>query len=71
MWTCPGPTVIEPPVVFIFRIIRWVDQAPVGVGAGDRHFHAAKGIHNAAKAVKVDHGGVVNANAEVVCDGIF
>ncbi len=62
---------VQPPVVFVVRVVGWVDQPPVGVGAGDRDFDSAERIHNAAKAVEIDHGGVINANAEVVGNGVF
>ncbi len=67
----PGTDGVEPPVVFIFGVVRGVDQPPVSVGAGDRHFHAAKSIHDAAEAIKLDHGGVVDADTEVIGDGVL
>ena len=71
MWTTPGPTVIKPPVVFVVLIVTWVNQPPISISTRDWHFRAAKCIHNAAKAIELDHRGMVNANAEVVSDRIF
>ena len=66
-----GADGVQPPVIFVILIVRRVDQTPVSIGTCDRNVHSAKGIHDAAEAVKFDHGSMVNTNAEVLLDGIF
>ena len=62
---------VQMPVVFILRVKTRIDQTPVCVGAGDGHIHAAERIHDLTEAIELDHGGMVDADAEVVEDRIF
>ena len=62
---------VKGPVVFILGIERWIEQAPVGVGAGNRHIHAAHGINCLPKAIKIHHDGMIYLQAQVVQDRIL
>src|SRR5687768_4501245 len=59
------------PVVFIERVERWIYQAPICVRTRYRHIHAAQRIYNSAEAVELDHGSMINTDAEIIEDRIL
>ncbi len=55
--------------MFSFSWVQiWSDQSPVRVWARNRDIHTAQGIHDPAEAVELDHGSVIDADAQVVLD---
>src|SRR5688572_25007792 len=59
------------PVVFVIWIVTGINQSPVCISTGDRHIHAAKGVHDLAKAAEIYHGGMIDADAQIVEDRVF
>ncbi len=59
------------PIVFILRVIIWIDEVPVGIWTIDRHVQSSQRVYDAAETVEIYNGYVVYADTQVVEDSIF
>ena len=61
---------VEIPIGLNVWIGIGVDKLPIRVGTGHRHIHASKRVHNPAKAIELNHGGMVHPYPEVVANRV-